>query len=85
MTNQCQHGQLARVCELCDKDAEIAQLREYLDTAQRRASALGDEVAGLLEVVESAAAADEYYDHPPAIQRLATMARIALAARKEEA
>ena len=64
---------------------EVTQLRQYLDTAQRRASALGDEVAGLLEVVESAAAADEYYDHPPAIQRLATMARIALAARKEEA
>lgn len=40
MTNQCAHGQLARVCELCEKDAEIAQLRQYLDTAQRRASAL---------------------------------------------
>jgi hypothetical protein len=27
MTNQCTHGQLARVCELCEKDAEIARLR----------------------------------------------------------
>ena len=65
--------------------AEVAQLRQYLDTAQRRAAALGDEVAGLREVVESAAAADEYYDHPLAIQRLALMARAALAARKGEA
>lgn len=52
MSNQCEHGQLARVCELCEKDAEIAQLRQYLDTAQRRASDLGDEVAGLREDAE---------------------------------
>lgn len=32
--------------------AEAAQLRQYLDTAQRRASALGDEVAGLREDAE---------------------------------
>lgn len=60
MTNQCEHGQLARVCELCEKDAEIAQLRQYLDTAQRRASVLGDEVAGLrnqLHLAEVARAA----------------------------
>lgn len=84
MTNQCEHGQLARVCELCEKDAEIAALRQYLDTAQRRASALGDEVAGLLEVVESAAAADEFYNNATAIQRLATYARAAMAARKDK-
>lgn len=34
------------------KDAEIAQLRQYLDTAQRRAAALGDEAAGLREDAE---------------------------------
>ena len=27
MTNQCQHGQLARVCELCEHEATIANLR----------------------------------------------------------
>ena len=32
--------------------AEVAHLREYLDTAQRRASALGDEVAGMREALE---------------------------------
>lgn len=26
MTNQCQHGHLARVCEMCDKDHEILRL-----------------------------------------------------------
>jgi len=36
------------------------------------------EIARLREVVESAAAADEFYDSPGAIQRLATMARAAL-------
>ena len=30
-----------------DKDAEMAQLREYLDAAQRRASALGEEAINL--------------------------------------
>lgn len=31
MTNLvCQHGQLARSCELCEKDAEIAALRNAL-------------------------------------------------------
>ena len=47
MTNQCQHGQLARVCLTCEKAVEIAQLREYLDAAQRRASALGEEAINL--------------------------------------
>ena len=27
MTNQCQHGQLARVCQICEQAAEIADLR----------------------------------------------------------
>lgn len=31
MTHQCQHGHLARVCELCEKDAEIARLTNLLE------------------------------------------------------
>ena len=43
---------------------------------------LREQVRVLREVVESAAAADEYYDHPLAIKRLAEMARAALEATK---
>ena len=49
MTNQCQHGQLARVCVTCEQAAEIAQLREYLDAAQRRGEDLRAQVAALTE------------------------------------
>lgn len=49
MTNQCQHGQLARVCQICEQAAEIAQLREYLDAAQRRGEELRAQVAALTE------------------------------------
>ena len=49
MTNQCQHGQLARVCLTCEQAAEIAQLREYLDAAQRRGEELRAQVAALTE------------------------------------
>ena len=31
----CIHGQLARQCELCDKDREIAQLRAAAEEARR--------------------------------------------------
>lgn len=31
MTNQCEHGQLARVCLLCEKDETIRVLREALE------------------------------------------------------
>ena len=31
----CTHGQLARQCELCDKDREIAQLRAAAEEARR--------------------------------------------------
>jgi len=34
MTNQCEHGQLARVCALCEKDAEIARLRERISVLE---------------------------------------------------
>ena len=47
MTNQCEHGQLARVCELCEKNAEMHQLRQYLDAAQRRGEDLRAQVAAL--------------------------------------
>lgn len=47
MTNQCQHGQLARVCELCAKDAEIAALRAEV-------AALQAEVANLTKIIDEA-------------------------------
>ena len=31
----CTHGQLARQCELCDKDREIAQLRAAAEEGRR--------------------------------------------------
>ena len=31
----CTHGQLARQCELCDRDREIAQLRAAAEEARR--------------------------------------------------
>ena len=31
----CAHGQLARQCELCDRDSEIAQLRAAAEEARR--------------------------------------------------
>ena len=33
MTNQCPHGQLRRVCALCEKDAEIARLESAVKLA----------------------------------------------------
>ena len=39
MTNQCKHGQLARVCPLCEKDEQIRVLREAL---QRYVDHFGD-------------------------------------------
>ena len=33
MTNQCQHGQLARVCLICEQAAEIAQLKTVMIAA----------------------------------------------------
>lgn len=30
MTNECTHGQLARSCEICEKDARIAELEKAL-------------------------------------------------------
>lgn len=33
-SNECEHGQLARSCELCEKDAEIAELKAWIDDLQ---------------------------------------------------
>ena len=48
MTNQCEHGQLARVCELCAKDAEIAALREVVDAARRLVEHADFQLGGIL-------------------------------------
>jgi len=37
MSNQCTHGQLARSCELCERDGEIATLRERLAKVEMHA------------------------------------------------
>ena len=55
-------------------DAEIATMREYA-----AAVSAADNVA-LREIVEGAAAADEFLENPEAIYRLARMARAALKA-----
>lgn len=36
MTNQCEHGQLARVCEICELRAELKESRKqaFLDAAE---------------------------------------------------
>ena len=35
MTNVCCHGQLARSCELCDRDKEIAELKVEIELLKR--------------------------------------------------
>ena len=35
MSNQCEHGQLARVCERCEDKAEIERLRAERDELDR--------------------------------------------------
>ena len=36
-TNQCDHGSLSRSCELCEKDAEIAELKGKLERVRELA------------------------------------------------
>lgn len=33
MSNECTHGQLARSCEICERDARIAELERQLNSA----------------------------------------------------
>lgn len=33
-TRDCEHGRLARSCEVCELEAEVARLREALDEIQ---------------------------------------------------
>ena len=44
MTNQCQHGQLARVCLTCEQAAEIAGLRAELDRLRQVQRSLSDKL-----------------------------------------
>ena len=47
----CQHGNLARKCELCERDARIKELeailREYIDAADQCVSG-SDDIANML-------------------------------------
>ena len=40
MRNQCEHGQLARVCERCEDKAEIGRLRMERDALQAEIDAI---------------------------------------------
>lgn len=64
--------------------AECAPLIEEIEALRQDGSRLSAENARLREVVESAAAADQYYDQPIAIKRLAEMARAALKGASHE-
>jgi hypothetical protein len=44
-TRDCEHGQLARACQICDKDAEIAELRAEVQRLRALLVVYGD-VAG---------------------------------------
>ena len=54
------------------------ELMHQMDDLRKKNATLQSQFRVLREVVESAAAADEFYDHPLAIKRLAVMARKAL-------
>lgn len=45
-TNVCQHGQLARSCEICDRDREIDRLKGEIETARDIFDKLNHEIGG---------------------------------------
>lgn len=47
--NECTHGQLARSCEICERDEQIARMREALQTTAGNIRSLGP--AGALDQV----------------------------------
>lgn len=49
MNTECKHGQLARSCELCEKDQRIDRLVEVLRTTAGNIRSLGP--AGALDMV----------------------------------
>ena len=96
MTNQCQHGQLARVCVTCEQAAEIATLRAEVaglraellkslaDNAALRADAIDRQNNVVAPLRAEAAGLREFVEH---VRRngsthLANMAVAVLAARK---
>lgn len=42
MTNQCQHGQLARVCEMCELQKQVAALTAERDEAREEVAQKSD-------------------------------------------
>ena len=51
MSNQCDHGHLRRVCEICQRDEEIEQLKAERDAAVKALRFLFDHGAYLTERV----------------------------------
>jgi hypothetical protein len=49
MSNECKHGQLARQCELCEKDQRIAELEQQLEVRKAAIEAQ----FGLMEQVKT--------------------------------
>lgn len=44
MTNQCEHGSLARTCPLCEANAEIAALRAEVERLRNKIDELNGEL-----------------------------------------
>ena len=50
--NQCEHGQLARVCPLCEKDAEIEAGEREIEALRQDGSRLTERVRVLEALLE---------------------------------
>ena len=52
MNLECEHGQLARSCNICEYEREIAELRARVGELEAENKRLRELVAGATEVVE---------------------------------
>lgn len=43
MSNACEHGQLARVCNICELTARVKELEQQLESSKREWQGLTDE------------------------------------------
>lgn len=62
-SNECQHGQLERSCELCEKDAEISCLKDIVDALKgevKRLKTPPGAVRGEVNMLSF----DDFRDHP---------------------
>jgi hypothetical protein len=59
MTRDCKHGQLARSCEICELEREIAALVDDYDTLKRECVNKDEEIAALKAELQQAKYTDE--------------------------